>query len=691
MICKTKSLLVALTSDDIQAKLDKYPEIREHIHQKGAERLQDIENIKHKSDTKGEDKKLKPSFNVKKSSFRSSLDMLCSPSQATPGPALVTNPSPTMGLLTPDAMVMMKSRASSRRSSLNPETAMAIPDFLGHNSIMPGNEPAFIRRKSFNVEQDGDTNRLNKSSNGSRKMKLESGNSGNSVYNLPTSDICIAVPQIDVSFGSEFKMILTEDVIADDTQKDDMDLPAIMVETPSMINLAESKEDMITLPSIMIKTPSLIDLESLQTSKEQLETKEPEKIISSQEQFKSSENEPRRISVAVWSDPTLVNVMLKKENVSESQKQAKEWTSILPEETEVDEEDYDELSFLQTRVGDSNDQLVESISKKEEILMLLLNYLSMKEIFKIRSLCSNMYSIIPAVGPPQIRNINLTPYFRKLNDKGLIAIANLFGDFIEKINLHCAYQLTDRSIQKLAKLSPNLTYLNVSDVWEFSDTSLTALSSFCPNLVHVDLSNCRKISNKGLLNLLESCSNISVLSLSYCKNLTNKVLDHEGWTRIKSLNLHRCTGIGDRGFEYWPLFADDLDWANSCQFGTSGDWAMASDENIKTPKKMDNFDDLASLQDSSVEREQEFSNPTISNISNLTGNNYNPKISISLDKLSELGSTAFALRSLDLRDCSFLTDSAIASIASACAQLTMLNLSFCCSLSEDFGRYLGKT
>lgn len=112
MVCKTKSLLVSLTSEDIHAKLEQYPEIMEHLHLKGAERLQAIENIKNKNksaDDTGkanEEKRGKAGFNVKRSSsFRSSsLNSSFNAGQNALQSSIATA-NPTMGLLTPDAMV----------------------------------------------------------------------------------------------------------------------------------------------------------------------------------------------------------------------------------------------------------------------------------------------------------------------------------------------------------------------------------------------------------------------------------------------------------------------------------------------------------------------------------------------------------------------------------------------------------
>lgn len=555
-------------------------------------------------------------------------------------------------------------------------------------------------------DEDRDQLKLNKSFNASRRMSSIRFELGDLAVAVSDEASSTNLPQIEVSSDiADYQMVLENEP--------KNDIPVFNIKTPSMINL-EQKEENITLPTFMIESPSMINLageeklEKIESVVEKIESVE-EKIESVEEKLKSKESEPRRISVAVWSDPKLAK-MLKKEEGAQAPKQAKEWTSILSKDIGEEDEsdvDEDELSFLQTSVGDSCDQDMNRITPYEDVLKHLLNYLSFEDVFKLRGMCLNMRDIITEVKPPKLRSIDLSPYFRSLNDRSVIAIAKLCGGFIERINLHASYQLTDRSIEKLAKFSLNLTHLNLSDVWELSDASINALSRYCPSLAHVDLSNCRKITNEGLLGLLESCLKLSVLSLSYCKNLSNKVFDHESWTRIRELNLHRCTGIKDRGFEFWPLLIDDLGWAGSGsrQLATSTDWGgINSEDNLKgslykSGGALDNIsfgNDQTEVQledgknkwDSYGSEEQlRDDDPYDSNSINFSGSVLINEISASTSDPSTI--TGFALRALDLRDCSFLSDSAIASIASVCSRLTTLNLSFCCSLTEDFGRYLG--
>jgi CRP-like cAMP-binding protein len=111
VVCKTKSLLVSLTSEDIHSKLEQYPEIKEHLHLTGTERLQAIENTKNnnlvRNDDSGSDgKRGKAGFNVARStSFRSfSPDSSFNSGQ---NGGLSPTKNKTMGLLTPDSMVRL--------------------------------------------------------------------------------------------------------------------------------------------------------------------------------------------------------------------------------------------------------------------------------------------------------------------------------------------------------------------------------------------------------------------------------------------------------------------------------------------------------------------------------------------------------------------------------------------------------
>jgi hypothetical protein len=105
VICKTKSLLVALTTEDIQSKLEKYPDIKEHIQLKGNERLQALENIKNQKNepVEKEEKKGKAGYNVKRSS--SFKKAAISPDSSFNAGQSLGNSFGAGGLLSPDSMV----------------------------------------------------------------------------------------------------------------------------------------------------------------------------------------------------------------------------------------------------------------------------------------------------------------------------------------------------------------------------------------------------------------------------------------------------------------------------------------------------------------------------------------------------------------------------------------------------------
>ena len=562
----------------------------------------------------------------------------------------------------------MKTRLTARRSSFSPEQILDLPfEIPSDSSSLSPKESIFNRRKSYNqIDEDENSLKLTKSFNSTRRkscIRFELGDLAVGASDEPAaSESQVETPDVKISVDS-FAQSNTDigQTINYDAQIIELFVPTINIESVSVQNLAEATTDTIPLESI-------------------------------EEKLKSTETEPRRISIAVWSDPKLLHQAHKREECYGSEpKTMRKWT-----ETAEPSFEEDESFFLNSAATDSLDEL----TSLDEVILHSLKYLNFVETFKIRGVSRGMAELISSKGQIVMRNVNFTPFFRKLNDKGLIAFVKLFGKYLEKINLHAGWQLTDRGIETLAKHSPNLLYLNLSEVWELTDSSLISIAKHCPSIEHLDISNCRKITNNGLLTILESCQ-ISNLSLSYCKNLTNKVLDHDAWQRIKELNLHRCTGIADRGFEFWPLLVDEFAWCASRsirQLALSTDWQLASEDAGHFGKG--NMDDLNQDQTNlsndddnewQIENQEYYDSDSKDILtSEYLSSQEGPILLVTEALTDKKKSSTFDLRSLDLRDCSFLSDTAIASIASVCSNLRILNLSFCCSLTEDFGRYLGK-
>ncbi|KAJ3396951.1 anaphase-promoting complex subunit Hcn1 [Lobulomyces angularis] len=305
---------------------------------------------------------------------------------------------------------------------------------------------------------------------------------------------------------------------------------------------------------------------------------------------------PRRASVAVWSDDKLTQFA---QNI---QNKIKKESNLSTASTKLEE------TTLTTEIE----------SNEMQVLKLVLKILPFQIVLHLRLISkaiNNHIQLIP------IYDLELSSFHKKINDTTLSSILTSFGTNLKKLNLKGCWSVTDKGLQAIANNCKDLQLLNLHSCWDCTDLGLVTLTNSCNNLVQVDLSNCRKLTDAGVLNLLSKCFNLREIELSYCKNLTQKIFDHQSWTRMKKINLQRCTAISDQAFERWNKLVEGKE--------SSIDEISVSEEN-KEPEIRYHFD----------------------------------------------------LNDLNLSDCSFLTDVAIEKFSNICPNLITINLSFCCGLTE---------
>jgi hypothetical protein len=168
------------------------------------------------------------------------------------------------------------------------------------------------------------------------------------------------------------------------------------------------------------------------------------------------------------------------------------------------------------------------------------------------------------------------------------------------------------------------------------------------------------------------------------ENLSHELASNDD---ISHFSSHEWNGLGQGGHKISGI--KDKDW---CKSGSMQDLALPKKDNAGRSSSDDNeFDDYemrSESQKSSLGQVSPIEAPQI--VVEELSQSQSHSQSQNLSSKDGGKSCAFSLRRLNLRDCSFLTDNAIASLASVSGHLRVLNLSFCCSLTEDFARHLVK-
>lgn len=182
-----------------------------------------------------------------------------------------------------------------------------------------------------------------------------------------------------------------------------------------------------------------------------------------------------------------------------------------------------------------------------------------------------------------------------------------------------------------------------------TDDVLTALSgTIGPHVQSLSLAHCFHITDTGLITLLEQCTQLDELNLNSCWLITDTSLLALP-ASVKRLDLSNCRKITDRGLYHVVGGLTHLT-LSYCKNVTNRSMALMG-EKSNTRLEYLNLQRCTTISDAGFETWQQ--------------------------------QQMAALRSIDLSDCSFLTDKAIHRLVHAAPRLENVCLSFCCALSES--------
>lgn len=277
----------------------------------------------------------------------------------------------------------------------------------------------------------------------------------------------------------------------------------------------------------------------------------------------------------------------------------------------------------------------------DSLILKVFQFCDLPTLMKLARVCSRWKQLV-YLSNSLMKTLDLTPWCKELGDDALIQITNFVGSRTEVINLTNCYHITDVGFSYLINeigFSGCIKELIMKNNWNISAMAIMDLSVAGRSILKLDLSNCRKVKDDVIIRLIGDdkdlkfgCHDLSDLNLGYCKYLSDqclKFIGENGFRRLKSLDLTRCTTITDFGFLSWLS-------ATECS--------------------------LEKL----ILRDCTF----------LT------------DKVIEvLGLVCSNLKVLDLTFCCMLTDVSLKLIGSGLKNLEFLNLSFCGSAVSDYSLY----
>jgi len=207
------------------------------------------------------------------------------------------------------------------------------------------------------------------------------------------------------------------------------------------------------------------------------------------------------------------------------------------------------------------------------------------------------------------------------NDEGLLVV-----------NLDPIHQYMDDQLLEaiLLVFGMKIGLLSLHDCWNVTDVGLAKIFPFCPNIQSINLSNCWALTEAGFLTGLASApQKLRHVEITGCPGMTDAALAAlaTGCHALESLDVSFCKNLGN---DTWSQL---MHWAGTLKSLAMRRCFKVSGESIQ----------------------------------------------------SSLGTTVLScLESLDLSDCSLLSDAAITAVVAKCPVLHSLSLSFCQDLDTEF-------
>jgi bacterioferritin-associated ferredoxin len=169
----------------------------------------------------------------------------------------------------------------------------------------------------------------------------------------------------------------------------------------------------------------------------------------------------------------------------------------------------------------------------EDILLHILSYLESKILAKMRSVSSWFHTTCTK----QIRDIRLSKKeFEKMGKD-------------------------PESILKLVQLYPNLDEISLKNLESMKDEHLTPIFAHIGSqLKCVKLWLCPNISDASVQSMAKECPNLRVLFLNYCNKITNLSICEVALVchKLTSLHLTECTQVGDSSLKCLAKYCTKL-------------------------------------------------------------------------------------------------------------------------------------
>ncbi|KAL6877497.1 hypothetical protein ACP4OV_012712 [Aristida adscensionis] len=164
--------------------------------------------------------------------------------------------------------------------------------------------------------------------------------------------------------------------------------------------------------------------------------------------------------------------------------------------------------------------------------------------------------LISALSLPRYRHLKVLnlEFAQDIEDRHFIHLKEMsnisLGD-LDFLNLNACQKISDKGIEAVTTLCPNLRGLSIYWMVGLTDSSIMHVTNNCKQILNLNLSGCKNISDKGMRLIANNYQGLKKLDITRCVKLTENGLQEvlQKCSSLESLNLYALSSFTDKVYK----------------------------------------------------------------------------------------------------------------------------------------------
>ncbi|XP_003572520.1 F-box protein At3g58530 [Brachypodium distachyon] len=149
-----------------------------------------------------------------------------------------------------------------------------------------------------------------------------------------------------------------------------------------------------------------------------------------------------------------------------------------------------------------------------------------------------------------LKVVNLE-FAQDIDDRHFLHLKEMGGIVLEELefmNLNACQKISDKGIEAVTSLCPNLRALSIYWIVGLKDASIGHIVKNCKQIMDLNLSGCKNISDKGMHLVADNYQGLRKLDITRCIKLTDDGFQEvlQQCSALESLNLYALSSLTDK-------------------------------------------------------------------------------------------------------------------------------------------------